>query len=139
MARKITALMTGLHARIYKNSGGTKANAMKGAPILVITTTGRKSGRKRDRPLMKIEHDGVAHIIASNNGRDDHPSWYLNLKADPVIEVQDGPDTYTATAVELEGDERTAVYESAKQQMDNFIGYEKKSARTIPVVRLERR
>ncbi len=136
--RKITALMTGLHAKIYKGSGGKVAGAMKGVEIVVITTTGRTSGKKRDRPVMKVTHDGHAHVIASNNGGDEHPSWFLNLSANPEIHVQDGADGYDATAVILTGKERDAVYESAKGQMDNFIGYEEKADRVIPVVRLQR-
>lgn len=137
--RKITGFVTGLHARMYKRFEGAKAGEMKGVPMLVLTTTGRKSGKKRDRPLMKIEHDGATHVIASNNGRDDHPSWLLNLQADPNVHVQDGPRAFDAKAVVLEGAAREAVYEKAKSLMDNFVGYEQKADRTIPVVRLDPR
>lgn len=136
---KFAGVVTGLHARIYKGTGGKVAGSMKGVPILVITTTGRKSGKDRERPLMKVTHDGSAHVIASNNGNDSHPSWFLNLSSNPDVKVQDGDENYAATAVVLTGDQRDAVYELAKTQMDNFVGYEQKADRTIPVVRLERR
>ncbi len=135
----MAAILTGLHARIYKASGGRFATEMKGTPMVVITTTGRTSGKKRDRPLMRIDHGGNAHVIASNNGSDSAPGWFLNLQANPSIHVQDGEASYDATAVVLEGAERDAVYEAAKAALDNFVGYEQKSSRTIPVVRLDRR
>ena len=135
---KIAAVMTGFHAKLYKAFGGRGVGEMKGVPMVVLTTTGRSSGKERDRPLMKIEHDGATHVIASAAGSDDHPQWYRNLRANPRVKVTDGGDTYAATAVVLDGDARREVYETAKGMMDDFAGYEAKADRTIPVIRLDR-
>jgi deazaflavin-dependent oxidoreductase (nitroreductase family) len=135
---RLASVMTALHARLYRVTDGKVGGAIKGTPVLVVETTGRKSGEKRARPLMKIDHGGKPHIVASNNGSDDHPAWYLNVLANPTVTVTDGGETYEARAVVLEDAERDAAYESAKQQMDNFVGYERKSSRSIPVIRLDR-
>lgn len=135
---KLWGAMTWLHARLYAATGGKVGGAIKGTPVIVVETIGRKSGQKRARPLMRIEHEGELHIVASNNGSDDHPAWFLNVEANPRVTVTDGDQTFDATAIVLEGAERDAAYEAAKEQMDNFISYERKSSRKIPVVRLDR-
>lgn len=138
LGTRLAALATGFHAKLIKATDGRVAGEFKGRPMVVLATTGRKTGKRRERPLVKLEIDGTPHVIASNNGADDHPGWYLNLLADPVVHVIDGDESYDAVAVPLEGDERTAAYERAKRLMANFVRYERTASRTIPVIRLER-
>ncbi|MDX1511045.1 MAG: nitroreductase/quinone reductase family protein [Nitriliruptorales bacterium] len=138
LANKFWAAASNLHSRLYEVSDGRVGGSIKGMPTIVVETTGRKSGQRRPRPVVKLEHDGSVYVIPSNNGSDDHPAWYLNIQADPSVTVTDRGDTYEATAVILDEPERSVVYEAAKQRLDNFVKYEKRAARTIPVVRLDR-
>ncbi|MFE1136554.1 nitroreductase family deazaflavin-dependent oxidoreductase, partial [Streptomyces mutabilis] len=78
---------------LYESSGGTKGTTLKdtGMPVIVLTTRGARSGRIRKTPLMRVEHEGRYAVVASLGGAPKHPVWYHNVKADPRVELQDGP------------------------------------------------
>lgn len=123
---------------LYRLSGGKLASTMRGQKIILLTTRGRKTAAKREVPLVPyIEGDSV-YVIASMGGAPAHPAWYLNLAANPDVEVQRGSDRYKARAVVLGEPERTQIWQRLTQQMPGFADYQRKTSRVIPVVKLAR-
>ena len=84
--------------RQYEATGGKEGGTLEGAPCVILTTKGRKPGKLRKSPLMRIEHDGVYAVVASLGGADHHPVWYLNLVANPEVTLQDGDRVFDFTA-----------------------------------------
>ena len=78
---------------LYEGSGGTKGTTLRdtGLPVVIVTNRGAKSGKVHKTPVMRVEHDGRYAMVASKGGAPDHPVWYYNVRANPVVEVQDGP------------------------------------------------
>ena len=130
-------ILGGLHRRIYRLTGGKVGGRIANMPVLLLTTTGRKSGRPRTQPLAYTRAgDGYA-IIASKGGAAQHPLWYLNLRANPLAEVTVGRVTQKVRAREAEGEERERLW---RQLADIYSGYDKyarKTSRRIPVMVLE--
>lgn len=127
---------------IEKFREGTAADAYEfyGQPILLLTTTGAKSGKKRINPLVSQFDDGRLYIIASKGGSPDHPDWYYNVEANPDVTVELPDETFEATAVEVEDPaERDRIYGLVAGQFTNFVEYEQKTDRRIPVVELVRK
>jgi deazaflavin-dependent oxidoreductase (nitroreductase family) len=125
----------------FRANEGKVGGMFAGAPIVLLTTTGAKSGQKRLNPLAAlVEEDGTAYVFASAAGAPKHPDWYHNLVAHPQVEVEIGTEHYTATATSLTGAKRDEIYERQKAAMANFVEYEEKTKgiRTIPVVELTR-
>jgi deazaflavin-dependent oxidoreductase (nitroreductase family) len=119
----------------YERSGGERANTLfdTGMPVIVVTTRGAKSGKLRKIPLMRVEHDGEYALVASMGGAPTHPVWYHNLKADPAVEIQDGPEPLDATVRELSGDERAAWWDRAVAAYPPYADYQTRTERLIPV------
>lgn len=106
-------------------------------PIVLYTTTGAKSGKKRYVPLMRVEENGRYAMVASKGGAPDHPSWYFNVKANPTVTVQDGDKVVTLTARELSGDEREHWWQLSVAAFPPYAEYQTKTERLIPVFVLE--
>ena len=107
--------------------------------MAVITTTGAKSGAKRENPLIRLEDGGRIYIIASKGGAPDNPDWYYNLLANPDLTVETGDETFAARAKVVEDEaERRRLYDKMISVMDSFAEYEKSTTRRIPVVELTR-
>lgn len=124
---------------VYRRSGGRIGGKMFGAPLLLLTTTGRKSGRSWTVPLMyQIDGDRWV-IIASNGGSAKHPAWWLNLRSQPDASAQIGRETYPVTAVETTGEERERLWRRMADMYKGYDGYAQKTTREIPVVVLQRR
>jgi deazaflavin-dependent oxidoreductase (nitroreductase family) len=126
----------------YEATGGREANTLRdtGLPVVIYTTRGNKSGKLRKTPLMKVEHDGVYAMVASQGGAPKHPVWYYNLKADPTaLVVQDGPEPFDAEAREVSGEERAIWWERAVAAYPSYADYQEKTEREIPVFVVERR
>ncbi|MEU2247963.1 nitroreductase family deazaflavin-dependent oxidoreductase [Streptomyces sp. NPDC019224] len=121
----------------YESSGGTEGTTMRGMPVIVLTTVGAKSGKIRKTPLMRVEHDGLYAVVASQGGAPKHPVWYHNLKADPRAELQDGPVRQDMTAREVTGEEKAQWWERAVEAFPDYADYQKKTDRQIPVFVLE--
>lgn len=134
---RLVRLLTGAHAGVYRLTDGRLGADVDGAAVVLLTTRGRRSGKPRTTPLMRVEHDGELHVIASNGGADTHPAWFFNLIAEPRVGVQDGDRRFVARAVVLDGAERDAVYASAIDTMERFGEYQRTTERLIPVIRLE--
>ncbi|SFS66297.1 nitroreductase family deazaflavin-dependent oxidoreductase [Saccharopolyspora flava] len=121
----------------YESSGGTEGTTMRGYPVIVLTTKGAKSGKIRKAPLMRVEHDGRYAVVASLGGAPKHPVWYHNIRANPTVELQDGPVRKDYVARELSGDERELWWNRAVAAFPDYAEYQTKTDRTIPVVLLE--
>ncbi|MCG6494431.1 nitroreductase family deazaflavin-dependent oxidoreductase [Kitasatospora sp. A2-31] len=124
---------------LYEGSGGTRGTTLRdtGLPVVIVTMRGAKSGSIRKIPLMRVEHDGRYAAVASKGGFPSHPDWYFNLKADPQVELQDGPERRSMTARELTGDERARWWRRAVAAYPPYAEYQEKADRVIPVFVLE--
>ena len=125
----------------FRENGGKVGGPFEGAPLVILHTTGAKTGKERETPLMcRREGDAVA-VFASKAGAPDNPDWFHNLKAHPdvTIEVGDGStvETRSVRARIAEGAERDEVWERQKAEWPQFAEYEASTDRTIPVVLLE--
>jgi F420H(2)-dependent quinone reductase len=101
----------------YEESGGARANTLRGGPdpIVVITSVGRKTGSLRKNPLMRVERDGKYLAVASLGGSPTNPEWYYNFLANPVVQLQDGPEPRLYRARLLSGEEREEWWAYAVQ------------------------
>ena len=124
---------------LYRRSGGKIGGTMSGAPVLLLTTTGRKSGRSWTVPLMYQSDGDRWVIIASNGGSARHPAWWLNLRAQPAGSVQIGRETHPVTAVETTGGDRERLWRQMADMYKGYDRYAQKTNREIPVVVLHRR
>ena len=115
------------------SSGGTEGTELQGKPVILLTSIGAKSGKLRKTPLMRVEHDGEYAIVASLGGAPKNPVWYYNVKANPRVELQDGPTTGDYDAREVFGDEKAQWWERAVAAWPDYANYQKKTDRQIPV------
>ncbi|MFB6956084.1 nitroreductase family deazaflavin-dependent oxidoreductase [Streptomyces sp. NPDC056309] len=124
---------------LYEGSGGTKGTTLRdtGLPVILLTTVGARSGRIRKTPLMRVEHEGQYAVVASQGGAPKHPFWYFNLRADPRVELQDGPVKQDMTAREVTGAEKARWWERAVAAFPPYAEYQEKTSREIPVFVLE--
>ena len=131
---------------VYRRTGGRVGGKMVGVPVLLLTTTGRRSGRPWTVPLMfqpVADGDGWV-IIASNGGSPRHPSWWLNLRSTPDATIQIGREVIPVTGEEVAGEgatggERERLWQVMTRVYPTYDQYATKTSRTIPVVRLRRR
>jgi deazaflavin-dependent oxidoreductase (nitroreductase family) len=107
-------------------------------PLLLLTTTGARTGQPRTSPLAYLSDGGRLHVFGSKGGADEDPLWYRNLLADPKVTVEVGTERFTATATPLEGAERDRIWRAQVAAVPQFGGYETKTARVIPVIALDR-
>ncbi len=117
---------------------GGEIEAMHRDRLVLLTTTGVKSGQRRTTPMMFHREGDRLYVIASNVGAPRHPDWYLNLAAHPQVTVEVGDETYDARAEPLQGQERERVWAMLKENYPFFAEHEAKTDRTIPVVALTR-
>ena len=99
---------------------------------------GNKTGKLRKTPLMRVEHKGEYAVVASLGGAPKHPVWYYNVKAEPLVELQDGTAKADYTAREVTGDEKAVWWERAVAAYPDYADYQKKTDREIPVFVLTR-
>jgi F420H(2)-dependent quinone reductase len=126
-------------AEAYESSGGTEATTIQGKPIIVLTSLGAKTGKLRKTALMRVEHNGEYAVIGSLGGAPKNPVWVYNLRANPHVELQDGPDRHDYTARELpEGPERDEWWKRSVDTFPNYATYQTKTNRLIPVFVLTR-
>jgi len=123
----------------YEASGGARANTLRGGtdPIVVITSIGAKSGLLRKNPLMRVERDGKYLAVASKGGAPQNPIWYHNFLANPIVELQDGPEPKLYRARLLEGAEREDWWAHAVATWSTYASYQAKTDREIPIFLLE--
>lgn len=135
-----------LNTRLYRMSGGrlgsrwrVGAGLRKPAPVCLLTTTGRKSGQPRTAPLIYLQTGDSYVVVASQGGLATHPAWYLNLVAEPDVEVQIGRDTHLLRARTASGPERNALWPKLVELYADFDTYDAWTSREIPVVICEPR
>ncbi|WP_406287324.1 nitroreductase family deazaflavin-dependent oxidoreductase [Embleya sp. NBC_00896] len=125
-------------AKLYEESGGTKGLTVQGSPCLLIDTLGRKSGQWR-RSVLIYGRDGEDYlVVASLGGSDHHPLWYLNLTANPQVRLRVETERFAATAETLSPAEKARVWPHLVEVFAPYAGYQQKTERDIPVVRLRR-
>lgn len=130
----VSKVVTALHVALYKASGGRAGGHIGKMPVLLLTTTGRKSGKQRTKPLGYVKDGDDYLLAASNAGNDYFPSWWLNLKANPVAEIQAGGLRMAVNARKASPEERERMYPKFVAFFKGYAGYEKKTDREIPVV-----
>jgi deazaflavin-dependent oxidoreductase (nitroreductase family) len=123
------------HTRRYLESGGEDGHEWRpGVPTLLLTTTGRKSGTKRRTALIYGRDNADYVVVASKGGSTEHPAWFLNLQADPSVELQVLDTVVPATARVAEGAERERLWALMRQIWPAYDEYQTKTDRQIPVV-----
>ncbi|MEK8146463.1 nitroreductase family deazaflavin-dependent oxidoreductase [Streptomyces sp. M10(2022)] len=120
-------------AELIESSGGTQGTTMRGMPVVLLTTRGARSGKIRKSPLMRVEHDGAYAVVASLGGAPKHPVWYHNVKADPHVELQDGPVRQDMVAREVTGEEKALWWARAVEAYPDYADYQRHTDREIPV------
>lgn len=118
-------------------TGTTDAVGIGGRKVVLFTTTGAKSGKKRYVPLMRVEQNGSYAMVASKGGAPENPAWYYNVTAHPEVTVQDGDVVTVKTAREVHGDERAHWWELAVAAFPNYAEYQENTDREIPVFVVE--
>jgi deazaflavin-dependent oxidoreductase (nitroreductase family) len=128
-----------VHPILYRWSGGRLGSALGGMPVLLLTTTGRKSGQPRTTALTYLPRGDDFVVIASVLGEPRHPAWWLNLASWPEASVQVGGTVHRIRAREADGEERDALWGAVVAKMPDYDEYRARTSRRIPVVVLERR
>jgi deazaflavin-dependent oxidoreductase (nitroreductase family) len=122
----------------FRANDGKVSGPFEGTPLLLLTTTGAKTGRKHTTPVVYLPDGDRVVVFGSKGGAPTHPAWYHNLLANPAVTVELPGERYEARAVVTEGDERDRLFDEQKSRMPGFADYERKTTRTIPVIALER-
>jgi len=126
------------HVRRYQETGGEEGHDWRGTSVLLLTTTGRRSGEQRTTPLIYQPYDGNYLIVASKGGADEPPAWFLNLSENPDVEVQVKDDRFRARARTATPDEKPDMWKTMTATWPAYDEYQRKTDRDIPVVVLER-
>ncbi|HET7666026.1 MAG TPA: nitroreductase family deazaflavin-dependent oxidoreductase [Mycobacterium sp.] len=122
----------------FRTNGGKVGGPFEGATLLLLTSTGAKSGQPRLTPLAYLTVDGKMIIIGSKAGADTNPDWVHNLRANPRAHIEVGTDAYDVTARELPAEERDAVFPKVVAAAPGFGDYQTKTSRVIPLFELQR-
>ncbi len=126
------------HVERYVETGGDEGHDWEGTTVLILTTTGRKSGDERSTPLIYQQHGDDYLIVASKGGADEPPAWYLNLEEHPAITVQVKADRFAARARTATSDEKPGMWQTMTAAWPAYDDYQQQTEREIPVVVLER-
>jgi deazaflavin-dependent oxidoreductase (nitroreductase family) len=122
---------------LYEATNGVKGGTLAGKPVIILTFKGAKSGKIRKTPLMRIEHNGIYAVVASNAGAPTHPFWYNNIVANPIVELQDGAVKQDLRVREVSGEEKNEWWKRADTAYPEFPAYRARAGREIPVLVLE--
>lgn len=124
---------------LYESSGGTQGTTLRdtGMPVVIVTNRGVRSGKLRKTPLMRVEHDGCYLAVGSQGGAPSDPSWVANVRAEPLVEIQDRAVKRDMTARELSGTEREEWWARAVAAFPPYAAYQQRTERLIPVFLLE--
>ena len=123
----------------FRANGGKVGGFFANSRLVLLHTTGAKSGLERVTPLICGEDDGRLVVIASKGGADSHPDWYYNIVASSEVSAEYGAETFAARAMIAEEPERTRLYNMMAASFPLFSEYEQKAQRVIPVITLQRR
>ena len=125
--------MTGTHAAIYRASGGKVAGRMFNSPVLLLITTGRKTGKERTSPLLYLEDGENLVVVGSVGGAPKHPDWYWNLKANPEARVQIKDRTQRVRAEEAKDEQKRRLWRRLVEMYPPYEDYQRRTRRVIPV------
>jgi deazaflavin-dependent oxidoreductase (nitroreductase family) len=126
------------HVRRYLQTDGAEGHDWQGATVLILTTTGRRSGEPRSTPLIYGKRGKDHLVVASKGGAEDHPGWYLNLCEQPEVTVQVRGDRFRAHARTATSEEKPELWRMMTDRWPAYDEYQRKTSRDIPVVVLER-
>ena len=129
---------TRFHRWVYQRTNGKVLSRMRGKPTLLLTTTGRRSGRPHTVPLPYFADGDEMIVVGSASGAERHPAWVLNLIANPRVTVRYLADSGPADADILAGGERKAMWERITVEAPWYAGYQQRTSREIPLIRLTR-
>ncbi len=118
----------------YERTDGREGGDLRGVPVIILTTRGRKTGAIRKTPLMRVNDGEEYAVVASKGGAPEHPVWYLNIRNDPTVQLQDGSVKKTYRAHEAEGAERAEWWRKATAVWPDYDDYQAKTDRQIPLV-----
>ena len=131
--------MTDFNAGIideFRANNGEVGGMFEGVPLLILHTTGARTGVERLSPLMYLDYEDRRFVFASKAGADSHPAWYFNVLTNPGVSIEVGSDTITRSAVELDIEERNRIYAEVSERFDRFAKYQAGTDRVIPVIEL---
>lgn len=137
-SNRIESLLTNLQVSLYRWSGGRIGGTFRGVPVLLLTTIGRKTGKKRTKPLFYLMENDQMVLVASHGGAPTHPSWWRNVEHAPHAEVQLKGTLLQVTAREATPEERERLWPKLVALYPDYATYQKRTTRTIPVVLLQR-
>ncbi|GLZ08019.1 nitroreductase [Actinomadura sp. NBRC 104412] len=126
------------HVERYQATDGAVGHDWRGTTVLLLTTTGRRTGKSYTTPLIYQEDNGNPIVVASRGGSPEHPDWYKNLVANPEVQVQIHGEKFTARARTAGPDEKPALWKKMTATWPAYDEYQTKTSREIPVVILER-
>ena len=138
LGNRIESLFTRLQVSLYRLSGGGISGTFRGAPVLLLTTTGRKTGKKRTKPLLYLMDNDQIILVASHAGAPTHPIWWRNLQQTPHAEVQIKHTVLQVEAREATPEERERLWPKLVALYPDYESYQKRTTRTIPVVILQK-
>jgi deazaflavin-dependent oxidoreductase (nitroreductase family) len=130
-------IFTQTHAFFYRLSGGKLGGHLDKSPVLLLNTTGRKTGKQRTHPLLYLRDGDNLVLVASNGGASSHPIWWLNLQATPQAEVEIGRQKLRVTARQADPQEYQRIWPLLVNKYPSYAEYQKKTTREIPVVILQ--
>ncbi len=122
----------------FRANHGKVGGGFEGAPMVLLTTTGARTGQKRTNPVVPLVEGDRIYVIASKAGAPTNPDWYHNLVAHPDVEVEFGDERFEAVAVPITGPERDRLYAAQVAKQPGFGEYQEQTERVIPVVELRR-
>jgi deazaflavin-dependent oxidoreductase (nitroreductase family) len=134
--RLMIRLMGRAHAAIYRRSGGARLSSFGAAPVLLLTTTGRRTGKERTVPLLYVKDGEAFAIVGSMGGHDSHPAWVHNLRARPQATVQVGDQVIAVNAREADPDEVARLWLKLVEMYPAYADYRARTSRRFPVVLL---
>lgn len=119
---------------LYERSRGTKGTTLKGLPVIIVTSIGRKTRAIRKTPLMKVVDGDNYVLVASRGGAPTHPVWYYNLKANPDVQIRDGANLYSMRVTEIrDPQEKKRLWDRAVEAYPPYQDYQEMAPRSIPV------
>ncbi len=125
----------------FRDNGGAVGGYFEGMPMMLLHSTGAKSGKERINPLVYMADETASstlYIFASKAGAPSNPDWYHNVVANPAVTVEIGTESFPATATQVTGPERDEIYAQAAARFSNYADYEKMTDRVIPVIAITR-
>jgi len=135
--RWLLSLITALHRFVYERSGGRIGGRLPGKRFLLLTTVGRRTGKRRVMPLLYVREADAFVVVGSNAGDDRPPAWWLNLEANPSARVQVDTEHHAVSARRAEGAELAALWSKLEGSYRHYADYRRRTPREIPVVVLE--